>query len=135
MSVTILPSVVAEWQLSYIFRFTYDIAYSTMDRKKLDKLWAALKAARHSPQKASDLEALARMAERTEQAGGNHPMWVSAFPQHRAFPIERHGGNPDLAPHVRKVVLNHLENDALAFEELIPQEDENNGNGENNGRA
>ena len=103
-----------------------------MDRKKLDKLWAALQAARRSPQKASDLEALAKLAERKEQAGGNHPMWVSAFPEHRAFPIERHGGNPDLSPHVRKVVLNHLEADAAAWEDLIPQE---HGNGENDGRA
>jgi hypothetical protein len=102
-----------------IFRFHRDIAYSTMDRKKLDNLWAAIKAARRSPQKASDLEALAKMAERTQHSGGNHPMWASAFRQHRAFPIERHGGNPDLSPHVRKVVLNHWEADAAAWEELI----------------
>jgi len=94
-----------------------------------------LEAARRSPQKASGLEALAKMAGRTEQAGGNHPMWVSAFPQHRAFPIERHGGNPDLSSHVRKVVLNHLEADAEAWEERVAQEESANGNGETDGRA
>jgi hypothetical protein len=93
-----------------------------MDRKKLDRLWAALDAARRSPQKSGDLEALAKMAGRKEETGGNHPMWVSAFPQHRAFPIERHGGNPDLSPHVRKVVLNHLETDATAWEEQLEAE-------------
>lgn len=106
-----------------------------MDRRKLDKLWAALAAARRSPQKGSDLEALAKMAGRTEQTGGKHPMWVSAFPQHRAFPIERHGGNPDLSPHVRKVVLNHLETDAEAWEERVMQEENANENGGENGRA
>jgi hypothetical protein len=92
-----------------------------MDRKKLDRLWAALAAARRSPQKASDLEALAKMAERKEQAGGKHPMWISPFLQHRAFPIERHGGNLDLSPHVRKVVLNHLEADAAAWEDRLEE--------------
>lgn len=62
-------------------------------------------------------------------------MWVSAFPQHRAFPIERHGGNPDLHPHVRKVVLNHLEADAAAWEDVIAANEKENGNGEENGRA
>jgi hypothetical protein len=101
-----------------------------MDRKKLDTLWSAMAAARRTPQKASDLEALAKMAGRWEKAGGKHPMWVSAFPQHRAFPIERHGGNPDLSPHVRKVVLNCLETDAAAWEELVAANENANGNGE-----
>jgi hypothetical protein len=92
-----------------------------MDRKRLDRLWAALAAARRSPQKAGDLEALAKMAERKEQVGGNHPMWISPFPQHRAFPIERHGGNPDLSPYVRKVVLGHLEADAAAWEDWLEE--------------
>lgn len=97
-----------------------------MDRKKLDKLWAAIAAARRAPQKGSDLEALSRLAERRLEPGGKHPMWLSAFPSHRAFPIERHGGNPDLSPQVRKVVLNHLEADAAAWEDLIPPEQETN---------
>ena len=93
--------------------------------RKLDKLWATLAAARRSPQKGSDLEVLAKMAERKEQAGGNHPMWISPFPQHRAFPIERHGGNPELSPHVRKVALNHLEADAAAWEDWLEETKEN----------
>jgi hypothetical protein len=98
-----------------------------MDSKKLDRLWRELKAARRTPQKAGDLEALARMAGRTSKPGGKHPMWWSAFPQHRAFPIEHHGGNPDLSPHVRKTVLNHLETDAEAWEDVLATErkDEN----------
>jgi hypothetical protein len=98
-----------------------------MDRKKLDRLWAALEAARRVPQKGSDLEALARLAERTPEAGGKHPMWLSAFSNHRAFPIERHGGNPDLSHQVRKVVLNHLEADAAAWEDHISAEEKTKG--------
>jgi hypothetical protein len=98
-----------------------------MDRKRLDKAWKAVKAAWRSPQKGSDLESLAVMCGRTVSAGGKHPMWKSAFPQHRAFPIERHGGNPDLSPRVRKVVLEHLEADLTAFEELLGGN--KNGNG------
>jgi hypothetical protein len=113
--------------------FTYDIAYSTMDRKKLDNLWKSIAAARQRPQKGSDLEALARMAERKLRSGSNHPMCWSFFPRHRAFPIERHGGNPDLSPHVRKVVLTHLEADAAAFEDLLAATETSNGNGNENG--
>jgi hypothetical protein len=53
-------------------------------------------------------------------------MWKSPFPQHRPVPIERHGGNPDLSPRVRKVVLEHLEADATAWEEVLAMEEENN---------
>jgi hypothetical protein len=61
-------------------------------------------------------------------------MWVSTFPKHRPFPIGRHGGNPDLSPHVKKVILNHLETDAAAWEEWLEM-NEKNGDGEENGRA
>jgi hypothetical protein len=102
-----------------------------MDRKKLDKIWREIDAARRSPQKAAELESLARMCGRTVYAGGNHPMWQSPFPQHRAFPISRHGGNPEVHPRVRKVVLDHLEADAAAWEEFLDQtEGKSNGNGE-----
>ncbi len=47
-------------------------------------------------------------------------MWVSLmFPNHRPFPISSHGGNPVVHPHVRKVVLDHLEADAVAWEEFL----------------
>lgn len=54
-------------------------------------------------------------------------MWKSAFPMHRAFPIERHGGNPALSPRVRKVVLENLEADAAAWEEVLAAEQDQNG--------
>jgi hypothetical protein len=97
-----------------------------MDRKRLDRLWNALEAARRSPQKAGDLEALAIMAGRTMRPGSNHPMWISVFPTHRPFPIPHHGGNREVSPRVRKVVLEHLETDAAAWEEILERAERNN---------
>lgn len=90
-----------------------------MNRKKLDKLWRNIEAARRSPQTGAELESLAIQAGRSRYSGGNHPMWMSAFPSHRAFPIAHHGGNPFVAPRVQKVVLDHLEADAAAWEERL----------------
>lgn len=98
-----------------------------MDRKKLDKLWDAINAARRSPLKISRAEKLAMMAGRTRDTGGNHPMWLSAFPQHRAFPIASHGGNSDLHPHVRNVILGHLEADASAWEDELEMRERKEG--------
>lgn len=104
-----------------------------MDRKKLDKIWREIQSARRSPQTGGALEALARMCGRTAYSGGKHPMWRSAFPQHRAFPIPCHGGNPTVSPRVRKVVLDHLEADAIAYEEILEIEDKHDGKGGTDG--
>jgi hypothetical protein len=101
-----------------------------MNRKKLDKLWKLLEAARRSPQTADDLEALAKMCGRRLRPGGNHPVWVTDYFPHRPLPIERHGGNPAIPMHARKVILNGLEADAAAWEELLSQREERkSGNG------
>jgi hypothetical protein len=101
-----------------------------MDRKKLDKLWQDLSAARNSPQKAGDLQDLARKAERRERTGGKHSsMWVTDHFPHRPFPIPTHGAK-DISIGVRNVVLNALEADAAAWEEVLEREEQTkNGNG------
>jgi hypothetical protein len=106
-----------------------------MDRKKLDKLWRALEGARRSPQTADDLETLSRMCGRRLRKGGNHPVWVTDHFPHRPLPIERHGGNPSIPPHAKKVILNGLEADAEAWEnwlaEVESQKSKNGHGGEN----
>lgn len=92
-----------------------------MDRKKLDKLWQALSAARSSPQTADDLEHLASACGRELRKGGKHPMWITKWFLHRALPIPRHGGNPSVSPRVKKVILEGLEADAAAWEEHLLQ--------------
>ena len=100
-----------------------------MDRKKLDILWEALVVARRSPQTADDLENLARMCGRRRRSGGKHPVWVSECFPHRPLPIERHGGNPSIPPHARSVILNGLEADAEARENLLTQAERQNKDG------
>lgn len=100
-----------------------------MDRKTLDKVWAALEAARRAPRTAPDLEALAKMCGRRVRSGGNHPVWVTDYFPHRPVPIERHGGNPPIPPHAKKVILNALEADAAAWEDVLDREKQNGQDG------
>ena len=101
-----------------------------MNRKRLNKAWELLGAARRGAPTADDLEAISKMLGRRERAGGNHPVWVTDhFPQHRPLPIERHGGNPPIPRQARKVILNGLEADAAAWEELFDESDRKQGNG------
>ena len=97
-----------------------------MAPKKLKKIWQSIEAGRKNLPKLADLEALAKKCGRQPYAGGKHVMWMSIpFPQHRAFPIPRHGGDPVAGYAVRDTVLDHLEADAAAWEELINRDDGN----------
>lgn len=102
-----------------------------MDRKKLDRLWTDLSAAWNSPQTAGELQGMALKAERRERSGGKHSsMWVTDHFPHRPFPIPTHG-NKSISIGVRKVVLNALEADAAAWEEVLERiEQAQNGSGE-----
>jgi hypothetical protein len=74
------------------------------------------------------------MCGRRLRPGGNHPVWVTDYFPHRPLPIERHGGNPAIPPHARKVILNGLEADAAAWEDLLSQrEQQKSGNGGSGG--
>jgi hypothetical protein len=90
-----------------------------MDRKDLDRLWTELAAARRSPRTASELEALAKMCGRRVRAGGNHPVWVTDHFPHRPLPIARHGGNKPIPPYAKKVIIESLEADAMAWEDSL----------------
>ena len=94
-----------------------------MDRKKLEQLWDDLEDAWRSPQTAADLAVLAKRCGRELKSGANHPMWHSRFPEHRAFPLASHGGNPTLGHHIRKVVLTALGADWEAWAEIVEAEE------------
>lgn len=113
------------------FRFAHGTAYSTMDRKKLAKLWKEIAGARRCLKDASDLEALAALAGRTSYSGGNHVMWQSAFPDHRPIPIPRHGGSSKVGHRPQKVILDQLEADAAAWEDWL--DDQERGESEESG--
>lgn len=115
-------------------RFRCGITYSTMDRKTLEEAWELLEAARRGRPTADDLEQIAKMLGRKLRAGGNHPVWVTnRFPRHRPLPIERHGGNPPIPPHAKKVIVNGLEADAAAWEEALEAAERKARNGGTNG--
>jgi hypothetical protein len=59
---------------------------------------------------------------------------VTDYFPHRPLPIERHGGNPSIPMHARKVIVNGLEADAAAWEELLSQREQKmSGNGGTHG--
>jgi hypothetical protein len=101
-----------------------DITYSTMDRRKLDKLEAELDAMRHKSVKAADVQSLANRLGRNLVKRGKEPNWAnSEFPNLRPLSIPDHGGGRDLSPRVRKSVLNELENDIDAWDQKLIQEE------------
>ena len=95
-----------------------------MTRKKLNRIWRDIEAYRRNLPKLADLESLAKRCGRVPDPGGKHVLWKSAqFVRHRAFPIPRHGGNPVATYTVRDTVLDHLEADAVAWEDFLERDD------------
>jgi hypothetical protein len=103
--------------------FLYDITYSIMNAKKLGKIRSRLAAMRLSPQGARALEKLARQLGRQSVKRGKEPMWEST--DFRLFPlsIPHHGGR-DLPIGTKNSILDQLEDDILAWEEELSEEDD-----------
>jgi hypothetical protein len=110
----------------FIFRFTHGIGYSTMDRKKLDKLTRELASLRNGRHKALAFQSLAKKLGRKENSKrGKEPMWESEqFGDLFPLAIPDHGGR-DISPGVQRQLLNLLEEDVLRWEELIEAEEQN----------
>lgn len=89
-----------------------------MNRKRLDKVRRLLGQARRSQQKARDLEKLARMLGRKQDKRGKEPTWVHDELPVYPLSIPHHGGR-DLAPGTRNSILDVLEDDLLAWEEML----------------
>lgn len=101
-----------------------------MDRKKLLKIKDELDAMRRSSVTAAEVQSLARRLGRRLSTRGKHPNWVSdEFDDLYPLSIPDHGGGRDLSPGVKKVVLNNLEWDVMAWEERIAQSEKSSGNG------
>jgi hypothetical protein len=113
----------------YIFRFRRGIAYSTMHRKKLDKAKQLLTQLRRSPQKARDLEVLARLLGRKRVKRGKEPTWESTELAVYPLSIPHHGGR-DIPIGTKNSILDQLEDDILTWEEMLELEDDNEGDEE-----
>ena len=73
---------------------------------------------RRSPQKARNLERVARQLGRTKNARGKEPVWVN--PELGVFPLSiPHHGGKDLPQGTRNSILNELENDLIAWEDRL----------------
>lgn len=76
--------------------------------------------------KPADVRGLAKRLGRTLVKRGKHPMWESDLPGRWALSIPDHG--KDLATGTQRSILNHLEDDLVAWEEKL-ESDENDGDG------
>jgi hypothetical protein len=95
-----------------------------MDKKKLARIRDDIAAARRKPQTQSDLVGLAtRLGRRTRKGGkGKEPTWVTDL--HGRFPLSiPYGKGRDLPPGTKKSVLNHLGEDADAWEAILEEQD------------
>jgi hypothetical protein len=95
-----------------------------MNRKKLDKLKRELAQLRRSPQKANDLQSLAKRLGRKLVKRGKEPMWESVeFAELYPLAIPDHGGGRDLAIGTKNSILDQLEEDVLAWEGRIEDDE------------
>lgn len=78
---------------------------------------------RRSPQKARDLESVAERLGRKKENRGKEPTWMSAQFKLPALTIPNHKGR-DLATGTRNSILNQLEDDLLAWEEWLEENDD-----------
>lgn len=105
------------------FTKSYDIAYDTMDARKLARIRGEIEAARRKPQSQDDLIRLAERLGRTRSKRGKEPTWVTDLPD--LFPLSiPYAKGGDLKPGTKKSILNQLEGDVLAWDEIL-QEREN----------
>jgi hypothetical protein len=104
-----------------------------MNRKNLNKVRRELAQLRRSPQKAATRESLAGRLGRKLVKRGKEPMWENTeFGELFVLSIPRHGGR-DLSQGVQKSILDQLEDDVLAWEERLG-DDEDDKEAENEGR-
>jgi hypothetical protein len=96
----------------------FDIAYSIMDRKKLDKCQRELEALRRGQQKARKLQALAKKLGRKKVKRGKEPTWESDLPGCYPLSIPDHGGK-DIPPGTCNSILDQLEGDIIAHETTL----------------
>lgn len=92
-----------------------------MIQKKLDQITRRIEQARRSPQKARDLERIAQQLGRTKVNRGKEPTWESELPGRPPLSIPHHGGR-DIAIGTRNSILDFLEDDVMALQEILDQE-------------
>ena len=96
-----------------------------MTRNKLKKLWKELARLRAGVQRAREIQAFAKKVGRRSVLRGKEPAWESIeFPSLNSITIPDHGSK-DLSTGVQRQLLDYLEDDLLAFEERLDEEEKN----------
>lgn len=93
-----------------------------MNRRRLNKLRREIAQARRAPQKARQLEEIARRLGRKLVNRGKEPVWESQqFNDLFPLAIPHHGGR-DLAPGTQRSILDQLDDDVAAWDQLLEDE-------------
>ena len=95
--------------------------YGIMNTRNLDQIMRRIEQARLSPQKARDLESIAKQLGRTKVNRGKEPMWENDLPGRPPLSIPHHSSR-DIAIGTRNRILDILEEDVMAFLEILDQE-------------
>ena len=91
--------------------------------RKLNRLRAELERLRLAQVRARDLEQLAKKLGRKKVKRGKEPTWENnTFPELPALTIPHHGGK-DLPVGTKNSILNQLEDDFLAWELQLTNEE------------
>lgn len=97
---------------------TSSTTYGIMLQKKLDEITRRIEQARRSSPKARDLERIAKQLGRTKVNRGKEPTWESDLPGRPPLSIPHHGGR-DIAIGTRNSILDFLEDDVMALQEIL----------------
>lgn len=106
-----------------------------MNRRRLESLRRKAEAYRHSQPKAKELNALAKGLGRKQSNRGKEPTFVSGeFPGLRPLSIPNHKGR-DLPSGTKNSILVQLEEDFVAWDDRLSEQERLNGNGGKSGRS
>ena len=102
-----------------------------MNRNRLNKIRRELAQARRSPQRAADVESLAkRLGRKRNTKRGKEPVWESQrFPYLFPLAIPHHGGR-DLPIGTKNNILDQLESDVNEWDALLEDNDDDTEEGD-----
>lgn len=104
-----------------------------MNRRRLENLRRKVEACRRSQPKAEELETLATALGRKKANRGKEPTFANeVFPSLRPLSIPNHKGR-DLPIGTKNSILNQLDDDLIAWDERLAEQERVNGGGEKNG--
>lgn len=104
-----------------------------MKRRRLENLRREVEACRHGQPKAERLQTLAKALGRKQENRGKEPTFVSkVFLNLRPLSIPKHKGR-DLPTGTKNSILTQLDEDLIAWDDRLTEQERANGSGDENG--